>query len=492
MDKYLGHLKKKEVAAISLVFAILMPLFFSLIYISFAFIERCVTEYDVARLLKTSGKIILSSYSRELWHEYGLLAVAEEDIQLGLIYEEIDKLSNRICKTIEYELKDPLLQADILEQQILDYMKIRAPVLLADDFMEKISSAAAERELLFGGSASEALKYRLQTNNADEKYLEGQAGLKLLMENQENPLAQQDSGDVSYLNLKEGEGESIETDIDFSEIKPFLTGFTKKILPVYEALGTEDISSDDGYRPANLGKLTARIDNLLDFSVHPSLESLYLGEYALLYFPAYINIERRMDGNYELFTPSGLSLHDLAEERALELEQIVSGLSAKRAAERFCDYLILGFRFVPQYLSAFKNTSLQNKYQSWSEIISQLIVILSLGQITIPAETLSYFVQAAHCLYLAQKDLNHLKQGYGLPFWPEYSAQVYGNPAAWGKVQFFYRDYLRLYMLSKQSHQLAESMLPLIKKNINKSVYTRALVSAEINQGSLQYEFDYE
>lgn len=490
MEKLLGRLKKKEVAAISLVFAILMPLFFSLNYISFALIERCVTEYDVARLLKSSGKIILSSYSRELWNEYGLLAVAEEDIQLDLIYEEIEKFSNRICKTIEYELKEPLLQADILEQQILDYMKIRAPVLLADDFMEKISSAAAEREILFAGSASEALKYRLQTNNADEKYLEGQAGLKVLMENQENPLGEQSSGDVSY--SEEAKDESIDDDIDFFEIKPFLTGFTKRILPVYEALGTENITPEDGYRPANFGQLTARIDNLLDFSVHPNLKSLYLGEYALLHFPAYINIERRMDGNYELFTPSGLSLQDLSEERALELEQIVSGLSGKRAAERFCDYLILGFRFVPQYLSAFKNISLQNKYQSWSEIISQLIVVLSLGQITIPAETLSYFVQAAHCLYLAQKDLNHLKQGYGLAFWPEYSAQVYGNPEAWGKVQFFYRDYLRLYMLSKQSHLLAESILRLVRKNINKSVYTKALVQAEINQRSLQYEFDYE
>lgn len=471
-------------ASIALLFAIIMPVISYFFIANIVYAERVIAEYDALRILKSSGKLALSLYDRELCKEYGLWGVEEANIDLREAEKILAKLPRLVDENLQLKVKDDLYEQNILKEQILRFMKVRAPICLADDCLERIRSAAKYRSMLALPSAGGSVHKQHEDNNAQNNYREAEEDLKSLPELLSTK--QKDSEENTYDEEAFLDNLSAE-DKDF--LNSLLGNFSRHILPVYEAMGSEQATGIENFRPDLIENLAGKVDFILDKGIGVSWEQMSIAEYALLNFPAYINRENGIGKKTIIYTVNGVSLNELAEKRPQELEQIASGRENINAAQRYCDAHIIGFRFVPQYLAAERSSSRKAKYTTWSEILSKGLLILSLGQVDIPPEVLKYFVQAAHSLYLAQKDLKELKKGEGLNFWP-LEAVAYIKPG-YRDYRFFYRDYLRLILYSQAEDKLLQEIARIIKKQKPGPYYTGLSLSLDVNQRVFSYEFAY-
>lgn len=479
----------KEGAAVTLLCALLLPVFSLVSVLSLALAERIEAEYAAARILKVSGQLALAAYSRQLWNSYGLFGLREADIDLTAAEEILDNLPEIIATQISCEVSEDLFSGELLKEQIIRYMRWRAPLVLSNNALHRLRSAATDRINLQAGNAYQSLQNAHHRQDASGKYLAGREDINKL-ENMaeystEEPAAQQSE----VPDEQEENTQSAAEDTDLEALQPILQHFSRYMLPVYEAFGTEKISQDDAFSPAMIEGLASKLDYLLDQGLGADWEQLCLAEYALMLFPARINLERVQGGHYELYTPDGRSLSSLAKDRDRELEQIVAQTGNPDQASRHCEHLIMGMRFIPRYIAAQKNPSLQASYRKWAEIISVAIQVLSLGEIVIPADVLIYFVQAAHCLWQARNDTQELIKGQGLAFWPPDSTSYIGSNTTY--YTFYYRDYLRLILLTRNADGIVQELGRLIQKEVPGTYYVSLKVSLEANRRTICYAFTY-
>lgn len=463
----------RQTAAISILLALLCPVLVLLFLASQALSERVIAEYTAARLTKSAGKIVLASYDRDLWQNFGLWAIKEEDIDLRLLESALESQPEMIGRKFDYELSENIFEAQILKEQVLRYMKLRAPVILSTEMIHRARSAAEGRQSLIGGSAGASLDQMHEGSSAEEKFLNAQMGLKGIKEGQTDLLSE---------DLDEEPGlEELEAFLPLVEV------MAREFLPVYEALGTTVPAPEEAFRPSNIEKLAHKLDELLDFAYLEDWERLCLSEYCLLILPAQVNVEKQLRGQSYLQSPNGQKLADLAEKRPLELEQVATGKTTARAAGRQADLLICAMRFVAQYLAGSKMADRQARYQRLGHILASLVTLLSLGQITAVADQFVPLIQAVDSFKLARDDLRDLKQGYGLPFWPSESLSYMRE--GFLQADFYYRDYLRLLLWARSPDDLTRDLARIIQKEQGAASFRRVSVTLAVNGRTLRYDF---
>lgn len=485
-------------AAISLLMALLVPLLSGLFLIGIAFGERINRELDQGRALHTAEELLLVQYSRDLWKDFGLWAYEAGSVSL----EDAQVLLRESDANLQFTATQSLYGSGEVKKQILRYMKLRAPVLFSKEALERIQEAARGRQALGSGSMLEAIRKQHAQQQADEKYA---AGKELIaeMEAEKGSAAALPDGESRELPaLPPGGAEGEETalaagtakgegsgagaedsrsalaetgisDADLSFLTPFLSSFSRRMQPVYQAAGTEN-SSLEAYSPGSVESLAGALDRLLDAGIGIESERLSLAEYALLHCPGTVFFERQGSRTAELLSPDGTPFRELAEKRPAELEQLCSGLSSPGLASRWTEAMLLGLRFVPRYIAAGHDPALQARYRAWANFLSGALRVLSLGSASVPPEAFCYFIQAAHALYLASADVRTLKGGEGLPFWPPHSAQrlVPGLQS----LPFYYRDYIRLILFTLSPDTLAGRLEKIIEKQYPGSFHTAAEV----------------
>ncbi|MDO5033332.1 MAG: hypothetical protein Q4D97_00630 [Eubacteriales bacterium] len=505
--------RRKLRGSVSLLFALLLPLLCLALLAGIAYAERCCAEYDGVRNLKSAGELALASYSRSLWQNYGLWAVEPEAVDLAECETILVELPDLVGKHIKIDFSAPLYEGRQLQDQIDRYMKLRAPVVMGADLVARIQLAAKSRLDLSQGSALATIQKGHQQMQSYQAYQQGQgqlADLKgyLAAEGAEEDPSQGQSGGLTTDALRGETGADSEeagqlaTPPDQLEVwseedmtagleslAPLLRHFSRHMLPVYEAMGTQGVSEDTAFDPSFIENLAGKLDGLLDRGLGVTSEAMNLAEYSQLYFPAAINLERQPRALVHLYTPQGKDLQDLAKERPLELEQIASGLQNPKLADTYCGAMITGMRFIPQYIGSQRSPNRQVNYQAWADFLSSALSVLSLGELQIPPQVLKYFIQAADSLRLAQKDYQDLKAGFGLPFWPVEAMSSYKSGQY--NISFYYRDYMRLLMYTKPAEQLAASLSRLIKAQEPGPFYTSLRVGLEINQEEVQYDYAY-
>lgn len=492
-------MKQRLQGSISLLLALILPAMSLLFLLGFAYGEQRHREADFARAVTAAAEKSMASYDRGLWLDFGLWGVEETEIQV----EECFKLAPHA--QISYSLKNTkkTLEKDELKAQILRFMRLRAPAFLALDLEKRMRSALEERRSLAGGKLSSSLHEAHRRLEANKKFEEGRKGINSLdqkrmesgtEEENEQPLllppgreesetqnpgfmsAETDNSSAHAEILSQGaespssEGFLSSPEEGVSEMgsghKGFLEGllfsFSRGMLPVYHALGSDDVEPDEVFSPAYIEKLAEKVDQLLDKGLSMDSERLALAEYALRFFPAALWTEHDATHLRHLRTPDGRLLGELAKTRPLEVEQLITELNDPKKAEERCEKILLGLRFLPQLLAAAQSPSRQATYLKWSQILSVSLALLSLGQVDLPPETLRYFVQAAHCFYLARQDVRLLKRGESVFFWPSGTQDESSLSASF--ESFFYRDYLRLLLLALPAEKLTAGMLRLIKQ----------------------------
>ncbi|MDO5015870.1 MAG: hypothetical protein Q4E09_02530 [Eubacteriales bacterium] len=476
MNKLKSWALARQTAAISILLALICPVLVLLFLASQALSERMIAEYTAARLTKSAGKIILASYDRDLWQNFGLWAIQEEDIDLKLIESALESQPKILERKFSYELSGNIFEPQILKEQVLRYMKLRAPVILSSEMLHRARSAAEGRQSLVRGSTAGSLNQLHEASSAEEKFLKAQAGLDSLEEGQT---------DLQSENLLEQlPTEELETFL------PLIETMARQFLPVYEALGTTAPPPAEAFRPSNIEKLARKLDELLDFAYLEDWERLCLAEYCLLLFPAQVNVEKKFQSQSYLLTPNGQKLADLAEKRPLELEQLATGKRSARAAGRQAELLICAMRFVAQYLAGSKMPDRQAHYQRLGHILAALVTLVSLGQVPAEAEQFVPLIQAVDSFKLARGDLRDLGQGYGLPFWPSEALSYMRD--GFLQADFYYRDYLRLLLWTRSPDDLVKDLARIIQNERRTAGFRQASVALVVNGRTLSYDFSLD
>lgn len=473
---FLAYLiKGKQLASISLIVAIILPALSVLFITCFSLTERCLIEYSASRLLKAAGKVALASYSRDLWRSYGLWGIEQAEVKLDKVNASLNRLPERIVNSgISIEFSNPTLNPDQLQEQIFRYMKLRAPVILSSELIHRIRSAAEARASLDGGDIRSTIRGQHEADKAHANFQLLKPGLALLEDPSSLEIIRNEDPDLIIADAEEIE-----------LLLPFIKQFSKKLLPVYEALGSSE-SGEESFAPGSIENLAGKLDDLLDYGYLADLEKLCLTEYCLLYFTSASNIEKGLRSQKVLMTPDGRSLRDLAETRPFELEQIVSARSNIKEAQTYCDGLITGMRFIANYIAFFRTPSKQANYIRISKILAASIKVLSLGTLQVPEEAMKYLIQAVDALRQADKDLQDLKSGYGLYFWPS-AAHAYSRDQ-FTMPKFYYRDYMRLGLMVQSPDKILEQISRLIEKDLPGEYYQRVRVGLDINRRSLIYD----
>lgn len=521
-------MKQHLQGSISLLLALILPAMSLLFILGLAYGERRLREADFARAVTAAAEKSMASYDRGLWLDFGLWGVEEAEMHL----EECFKLAPHA--QISYSLKntEKTLEEKEIKSQILRFMRLRAPAFLALDLEKRMHSALEGRRSLAGGKLEASLREAHRRLEADRKFEEGREGVNSLNQrkleserNEQNeqplplPPVRKDSEHLeqgllppgahdssalaeilpvgSQAGQTETEGFSGNQGESMSELgsehKSFLEGlifsFSKGMLPVYHALGSEDIKPDEAFSPSCIEGLAGKVDLLLDKGLRMDSERLALAEYALRFFPAALWTEHDATHLRRLRTPDGRLLGDMAKERPLEVEQIITGVQDPQKAEERCEKILLGLRFLPQLLAAAQSPSRQATYLKWSQILSVSLALLSLGEVDLPPETLRYFVQAAHCFYLAKQDVKLLKRGESVFFWPSGTQDESSLMASF--ESFFYRDYLRLLLLALPEDKLTAEMLRLIKRQYPGEYLAAWQLECKAKEGVLCRDLSY-
>lgn len=470
---------RKVQGSISLFFALFIPVLCLAMLAGFAYVERCAAEYDGARCLKSAGKLALASYTRSLWQSYGLWGLNPADVDLSECESILKDLPDLVGKEVLISYHNDLYQGSQLQEQINRYMKLRAPVLMGSDLLERMRVASASRCDLISQTALATIQEGHRQVSAYDLYQEGQGQMEKLPKQLPPEVKSREQANLSQDDLEEG----------LAELGPILRHFSRYMLPVYEAMGTQGVSAETAFDPSFIEKLASCLDSLLDTGLGVTTEAMNLGEYSQWYFPAAVNFERLPGAMTYLYTPQGVSLQELSQERPLELEQIISGLPNPRLADKYCQAMISGMRFIPQYIAGQRSPSRQLHYETWANFFSTALSVISLGEVQVPPEVMKYFVQAADSLRLARQDYQDLRNGYGLPFWPVEAMSTYTSGQY--NMKFYYRDYLRLLAYTQPAQQLASSLCRLIQQQEPGPFYTSLQVSLVINQRKLEYTYAY-
>ncbi len=477
--------------SVSLLFALLMPVLCLALLLGLAYAERCAAEYDGIRCLKSSGKLALASYSRSLWLNYGLWGLNPQEVDLSEAEEILAQLPALVDKQLDLAYDAELYSGSQIQAQVNRYMKLRAPLAMGADLLERMRTAAYARQDLGQKGALATIQQGHRQMRAYDLYQEGQQdweSIKGYLPAEAGPDSETDLDEATENLQVDG---LTETDLEagLEAMAPLLRHFSRYMLPVYEAMGTSEVSADTAFAPRMIESLASKLDLLLDHGLGVTTEAMNLAEYSQLYFPAAVNYERLPGAMTYLYTPQGQSLEDLAQERPLELEQIAAGLDKPILADKYCEAMLTGMRFIPQYIAGQRSPSRQLRYENWANFLSVSLNILSLGELQIDPQVLKYFVQAADSLRLARLDYKELRNGFGLPFWPVEAMATYNS--AQYKVKFYYRDYLRLLMYTKPADQLAKGLTRLIKHEEPGPFYTKVRVGLSINQRQVEYDYAY-
>lgn len=465
-------MKNKQLlqASVSIFLALILPSSVFVLLAGLRYADERKRETDAVRAMGAARELLLAQYSRELWRDYGLWGYSGEDTDMSPAL----KVYGRKEGEISYEVTNDLFEEERLRDQILRFMRLRAPAFTGAEMLERIRSAAIEREMIAGQSSLAAVRSAHEQSDAYGAYRQGKEAVNEYTKDQAN-----DESEEVWTDLGDGLRD---------EVEGSLRSFSRHILPVYEAGGTQNVSEDEVFSPSCVEELAAVMDKLLDQGLGADPDRLCLAQYTLSYFPSEVHLERVGGGLRLLRTPNGDSFQELKEKRPAEAEQIASGHSAVGRAKRHCRNMITLMRFVPRYIASYRDPELQKKYQFWSEILAVAITVVSLGHATVAPAECQYFIRLAHSLYLAIQDTKKMLNGYSLAFWPVKSKNYTRSGI---QFELYYRDYLFLLLLARSPDALIGDLERVIRNNNPGDWHTAFQVRFSDREINIEKEAEY-
>lgn len=431
-----GLLRAKCLGGISLALCLIMPV--ALLLMASIILEgrRARCRLDLTRGVVTIAESGLALYDRDLYGDLGLFALRDQDLTRAL--SSLIGPDGGASYQLEgsRSLRDPAT----LKGAIARHMTWRATSSLvweALDKMQKIKSMEGE---VFETSLAELIPSG------------SLAGIGAV----DQPLAFGEDEEPEWYE----EYTAYMDDEVRSVYQEGLANLAPAILP--SRTGTMESFDFDPYTGGGLDNLASVVDLVLFTPAEGVLDRVYLTEYSLSYFVNQTPFVIRSGVRYDDRTPDGRAMTSFSGSRDLEVEEIATGFRG-RAAGHVISSFISSIRFLLHLIRILLDEGLMAGYRATAAIVCATIAVISLGEIGIPPEVMTWILVVGDSLRKGIQDSYQLKKGYEVNLWP-------GETGI--NVPMRYRDYLRLLILVQSPDVIAERIAEIIQRLYPGSYWT--------------------
>lgn len=466
---------RTEEASSSLFFLILLPVIVIILLLTFENAQLRKAELDFVRGCENSLDLTLADYDRQLWHEFGLWGVDRTLLNQHKNEMEQNYISDKHEVSIELSALHSLDETDQLRKQILRHMSVRAPFLLTDEIVNRISNVRVLGEQFNNNSILTTI-----TSQSDlfdpEAILNNPNSVQGELEDLNVEIKQEDQDKLSEMSDTELNALS-ETAL---EILANLTEEAKTmIIPMYESTGNQIPSNP--LAPSSLQNIANISDQFLFNYDLPVISRLQIQEYMLNYYPMQVTELEVLGNKTQLQTPDGRPHSDLqAVGRKNEVEQIIFNTENPNSAASKAKWSIRGVCLTYHLIDNFTDAEKQSLYLMQATGISTAIAAVSLGHVVIDPQSLTYLITLIDSLSQTFADSDQLLAGKEVSF-------------AFGDTKFMlnYRDFMRVFALLKKEDNLLSGLNNVRKKTIAGSFITAIELNANFRNGSLQLSREF-
>lgn len=162
-----------------------------------------------------------------------------------------------------------------------------------------------------------------------------------------------------------------------------------------------------------------------------------------------------------------------------QVEQILTGYDSEKAFKQIKLYIFI-LRFVVQFMALYHSEKYGN-YLFWAELISKAVLVLSLGYVYIPPDSIALIFVAIDSLFLAQEDVDRLVKGEGVALWPQKYEQ-----------KTYYSHYLFLFGFLVSEKILLQRITEQIQKEMNEEYALGVKTEVSYEHFTQKYHYSVE
>ena len=225
----------------------------------------------------------------------------------------------------------------------------------------------------------------------------------------------------------------------------------------------------DPFGGQGLDQLGRVLDRLLFVAPEGFLDRVILSEYSLSYFKN--DVPFQLDGGErrEDRTPDGRPISAFPDSRDREAEEIATGFTGSKAALTI-NMFIGSIRFVMHLIHSLTDQTKMTEFRTSAAGLSVLISVVSMGEVNISPELLTWILIISAPLIQASRDTIQLKKGHVQDLWP-------GNLPV--NLPMRYRDYLRLLIVLQPPDLIASRISGVIGRVYPGPYYSGLLCQGE-------------
>lgn len=401
-------------------------------------------------------EITLSLYDRDLWDRYGLHGLAEESVSVEVLHEMLPAITrSELSAEGVSSVWDPV----ILETGIGSFMKTRLTAAYFSVLYTRLKTMLNLGEPQKTGAAS-----RMSNAATGMDVSELQRLIDAYYTHREDILG------ASRLDGEETEETDSLTEIalagaDVAELDDFLNG-------------------NPGGLNLDTSKLQEAVDGLSGILVY--LQAPAGGVYSYLSLREYplgmlSHAVSRQEEASSLAPNRGFNLrgYEMAADtdlKPLQAEEIITGSESRSSAEAGLKRRLTALRILFNLLGISMNEGRMQRYYNQAAIISGIILVLSLGNLSVPPEAIQGGLILAAAWRLSRQDRDKLLRGSAVPLLPFQDRQT--------EFPTVYEDYLRLLLLTLDTGTLLARTSKILRRNMGgKDYYAGIKINIDSSEG---------
>ncbi len=418
-------------------------------------------EADLARAMQAQLDLGLAGFDQKLHDQYGLFAF----VPTALDQSAFQKcLPPGLRASSQLDFSAPLLDSQILDQQIVRRMKARLPGSWLDLWQSRYKLFSANLAGLAptrAGPASQAATVLLNSSASS---------LTELFSDQLQELSGAAIRQASQALFGKTFAELEENLLNDAQAQYQAYAREKLAVPdssplVYFLGNTPDFMS-----PASLSKSGAALDQLFDFTTVPLYEKLCLVEYGMTHLTCRTPFTVSGTGTSYQLAPNGQRLSDLLLDRPNEIEQLLTGSKDPKAAAATVRFILISCRSLIHLAAILTDETKMASIRSSALAFSAALAAMSVGAVLIDPQVISYILIAGQAIWAGIRETDALVSGKGVRFWPGRGNLTF---------ELYYQDYLRIFLCAVPRASLVERTAGLISQNLNRPLYTGLTIRAD-------------
>jgi hypothetical protein len=437
------------------------------------------TEVRLARSMASQIQASLAGCDLE-WRQYGLFGFLTAASDPGVFRELFGQSLPE--QNLHMILLKPVIDREVLEPQIIRYMKLRLPFLAVSELMGRISQIRQpfldDASLVqVSGSAN------CEINGALPDMAEAQKGN--FVDQIRSFCSGCPSQAVQYAASQLfGSMAALVKDEACRQLESVYRQYAAEWLGCGADSGLSALFgvTPDFLEPASLTDFAVQLEKFLNFPTGKLYEKICLAEYILGHFRPAVQMVVEQGKATPLATLDGRLYKDMPETRKNEAEQILVGTDKPETAGRIVRIMMTSLRSFVHLTAILSDSSQTAALRTSAVAISAAMAAVSSGTLSLDPQIVFYLLVAGKAIKSGFEDYRTLAAGGAVAIYPS---------AGGRSLPVFYKDYLRLFLLPIPQEQLVERTSGMLTRLLPGPAYAGLRIQADMNGRVYQMAGEY-